>query len=40
MLLEIFGDYAGRYGEHCKFSLQPNEYKKYYCVLPNNCSHL
>jgi len=41
MLLEIVRDYAGRYGEHyCKFSLQPNEYKKCYCVLPNNCSHL
>jgi len=41
ILLEIFRDYAGRYGEHyCKFSLQPNEYKKCYCVLLNNCSHL
>jgi len=39
ILLEIFRDYVGRYGEHCcKFSLQPNEYKKCYCVLPNNCS--
>jgi len=38
--LEIVRDYANRYGEHCcKFSLQPNEYKNCYCVLPNNCSH-
>jgi len=28
ILLEIFRDYAGSYGEHyCKFSLKPNEYK-------------
>jgi len=28
ILLEIFRDYAGRYGEHyCKFSLQPNDCK-------------
>jgi len=41
ILLEIFRDCVGRYGEHyCKFSLQPNECKKYYCVSPNNCSHL
>jgi len=41
ILLEIFRDYVGRYGEHYfKFSLQPNEYKKCHCVLPNNCSHL
>jgi len=40
ILLEIFKDYAGWYGEHyCKFSLQPNVYKKCYCVLPKNCSH-
>ena len=32
---------TSRYAEHyCKFSLQPNEYKQCYCVLPNNCSQL
>jgi len=37
----IANDYAGRYGElDCKFLLQPNEYKKCYCVLQNNYSHL
>jgi len=39
-LIEIFRDFAGRYGEHDgKFSLQPNQHKKCYCVLPNNCTH-
>ena len=34
ILIEIFKDYVGRYGEHyCKISLQPNEYEKCYCVL-------
>jgi len=34
MLLEIFRDYVGRYGEHHhKFSLQPNEYKKCYSIV-------
>jgi len=35
MLLEIFMDYAGRYGEHfCKYLLQPNEYKNLLlCVI-------
>jgi len=41
ILLNILNDYADQYGEHyCEFSLQPNEYKKCYCVLRSIGSHL
>jgi len=37
----ILNDYASKYGEHhCEFPLQPNEYKKFHCVLRRISTHL